>query len=479
MTKLYPKVLLTALVSRVMGYIISVIIGLLCTTSLSAQAVSGIITDYSGYWKSSVSSVNAVKPDNNHNLLAFSYNGTTYSTGINDPLLTSHGETFLANDFWSLPVAAISGTINGNTKVGLGEKYDGVTGGASNPPPAHDIAGYLTDGIKGLNIGTCIANLPAGSMTFSVSNINPTSIGDGVPDILVTQVADPSSSHDRYNFTDANGVQVGNYKDIVFTAITPVGSWTADFYEASSNPLVLAAGYTKTDRHLRLWAADLSEFGVTISNYQSIRSFRIGLSGTSDVAFVAYSTRSFAISSVLPVKITEFSGKKVNTNNELKWSTETETNAAWYVIEKRSITNSFTAIDSVKAKGNSAVTQYYSYSDKNTGSATNYYRLRTVDVDGRSAYSSIVSIKAGQSTFSFSVSPNPVQTGNIPSVRYETTEENTTLSVFNAAGARLLNQTLSKGNGQAELNLPYLTQGVYYVVLQSGVEKVTQKLVVN
>jgi hypothetical protein len=479
MTKLYPTVLLTAPVSRFMGYIISAIIGLLCTKSLSAQAVSGIITDYNGYWKSSVGAVNTTKPDNNHNLLAFSYNGITYSTGVNDPLLSSNGETFLANDFWSLPVATISGTINGNTKVGLGEQFDGVTGGASNPPPAYDIAGYLTDGIKGLNIGTCIANLPTGSMTFPVSSINPSSIGDGVPDILVTQVADPSGSYDRYNFTDINGAQVGNYKDIVFTSIIPVGSWTADFYEASANPLVLTAGYTKTDRQLRLWAADLSEFGVTVSNYQSIRNFRIGLSGTSDVAFVAYSTRSFAISGVLPVRITEFSGKKVNTKNELSWTTQTETNAAWYVIEKGSAANSFTAIDSVKAKGNSSVTQHYSYTDKNTGSATTYYRLRTVDVDGRSAYNTIVSIKAVQSTISFNVSPNPVQTGNTPSVRYETTEENNTLSIFNSAGIRLSNQTLSKGSGQAELNLPHLSKGVYYVTLQSGFEKVTQKLVVN
>src|ERR1044072_8469904 len=94
---------------------------LLFAQTASAQGVTGIVTDYNGYWKSDTTSVNPVKPDNSHNLLAFTYKGVTYSTGVNDGLLTSRGQSFISNDFWSLPVANLSGTVTGNTKVGLGE----------------------------------------------------------------------------------------------------------------------------------------------------------------------------------------------------------------------------------------------------------------------------------------------------------------------------------------------------------------------
>lgn len=479
MTKLYPTVF-TSLYSRLSRsnrrILIPVI--LLVAHTANSQAVSGIVTDYNGYWKSSTSSLNPLKPSNSHNLLAFTYNGVMYSTGVNDPLLHSHGETFATNDFWSLPVANISGTINGTTKVGLGEMFDGVTNGPSIIPPNYDIAGYLTDGIKGLNIGTCIANLPAGSMSFSVSSINPSSIGDGVPDILVTQVADPSNSFDRYSFTDAGGNMVGSYKDIVFTSITPIGTWTADFYNAVSNPLVLTGGYTKTDRAMRLWAADLSEFGITAANYQSVRNFRIGLSGVSDVAFVAYSARSFSIAGVLPVEITDFSAKKVNETAQIKWNTQSENNSARFVIEKNTGTGSFIAIDSITAAGNSATTRSYSYTDKQPGSGTIYYRLRTVDLDGRYAYSTTATIRT-DATAAFSIQPNPAFQSGQATIHFTTATGRESIAVYNLAGTLLSHQTISKGTQQATIELQRLGKGIFYVVLQTGTDKKTQKLFID
>lgn len=459
-------------------YLFTIIAAFAVCQSARSQAITGIITDYNGYWKSAASAINPVKPDNSHNLLAFSYNGTTYSTGVNDLLLTSKGETFIPNDFWSLPVNNISGAVTSNTKAGFGEKYDGVSNGASNPPPAYDIAGYLTDGIKGLNLGTCIANLPAGYMTFAVSNITPSSIGDGIPDILVTQVADPSGSFDRYSFTDVNGAMVGNYKDIIFTSITPVGNWTADFYEAVSSPLVLTGGYTKTDRALRLWAADLSEFGITASNYQTVRNFKIGLSGVSDVAFVGYSTRSFAVSKVLPVTLADFTAKKINTGVQLKWITESESNSSRYIIEKSADSHSFLAIDSIKAAGNSNSTRIYSYTDNQLANSIVYYRLKTVDIDGRFTYSNIVSIAAVTKT-NFIVQPNPAAAGSQVTIQHEAALGTETLSIYNQAGIALVQQAVARGNHQTKIDLQHFTKGIYYIVWQNGTDKKTQKLLID
>ena len=277
---------------------------LLVPVKTSAQSVSEIITDYGGYWKSSASQVNAVKPDNSHNLLSFAYNGIRYSTGVNDALLQSHGDAFVAGDYKALPVSQLTGTVNSNTKIGLGAMYDGVLNGASNPAPVNNMVKYLSDGIKGLDLGTCVANLPAGDLYFPISNLSLGAIGDGIPDMIITQVADPStSSLDSYEFTDILGNLVGNKVDIVLNNLQVVGNWTADFYEASTNPLTLQAGFTHTDRPIRLWSADLSVFGINSSNIQNIAYFKIRLNGNSDVAFVAYNNKAFNVfSSILALR---------------------------------------------------------------------------------------------------------------------------------------------------------------------------------
>lgn len=266
-------------------------------TSSRSQAVTEIVTNYGGYWRSGTSSVNPVKPDNHHELISFTYNGTRYSTGVNDALLTANSLTFSPGQYTALPMTNIAGAANGNTKIGLGAMVDGVFNGAG-PAPSRTLGPYLNDGANGLDMGTCIANLPAGTMFLSVSNIQAANIGDGIPDIVVTQIADPSTSYDSYEFTDINGVRVGSSLNVVLNTISPVGQWVADFYEATGST-ILASGYTQTQRDIRLWAADFTTFGINASNIANIAYFKINLSGTSDIAFVAYNTTSITIQAVL------------------------------------------------------------------------------------------------------------------------------------------------------------------------------------
>ncbi len=266
--------------------------------AVKAQSVTEIITDYNGYFKTGSGAVNPVKPDNSHHLLSFSFDGVRYSTGVNDALLTSRGEIFTASNFRALPMTNITGTPNGNTKIGLGAMADGVYNGAGTPP-SRNLGQYLNDGINGLDIGTAVANLPSGTMFLSVSNLQVAHIGDGIPDILVTQVADPSSS-DRYAFTDVNGNVVGISINVNLSSITPVGSWVGDFYDATGSP-GLKPGYVQSSKHIRLWAADFSAFGINASNIANIAYFKIDLSGNSDVAFVAYNTTTITVQQVLAV----------------------------------------------------------------------------------------------------------------------------------------------------------------------------------
>lgn len=289
--------------------------GVCNSPSLHAQAVSEIVTDYNGYWKSGVGNLNPIKPMNSHNLVAFSFNGVRYSTGVNDALLTANGDTFSPQDFQALPFLYFTGTPTANTFIGLGQLYDGVHNGGSTPPPINSIPLYLTDGPQGLDIGTCVANIPIGTVNFGVSNVQASSIGDGIPDILITQIAQPSGALDVYSFRDANGSIVGNPVNIELEQIVPVANWIADFYRTTANPMFIPAGFVNTERPIRLWAADLSFFGIDQSNFSQIVSFRVGLKGTSDLAFIAYNYETVKITP-LPAGIAlQKDGNYIDANN--------------------------------------------------------------------------------------------------------------------------------------------------------------------
>lgn len=442
------------------------IVLLMAPALLKAQnfGVSEIITDYGGFWKSGVGNINPVKPDNSHNLLAFTFDGQCYSTGANDNLLHQKDIHFKKEDFKALPVSTLTGTVNSNTKIGLGAMYDGVYNGSPATKPENKIVKYLSDGLNGLDMGTCAANLPAGDVFLSVSNLKASAIGDGVPDLLITQIADPStSSLDRYVFTDINGAPVGNSVDIVLSNLPVVGNWTADFYEASTNPMVLTAGFTQTDRPIRLWAADFSAFGITSAMLSQIAYFKIRLNGNSDVAFVAYNGATIDVNDPLPAMIASFQAKALQNDVAVSWKTLNEINTDHFDIQSSSDGIHFTQVYSVKAAGNSSDPRQYSWIDENVATGKTYYRIAIVDKNGGTSYSTVVVVSlAASSNTSISIYPNP--TTEKIYIRQNAASGHLTYQVRNIAGVLVMQKTFSSGSRQNAIDVTALSSGAYFLI---------------
>jgi hypothetical protein len=459
---------------RVLTALALLMMMMLLYTATKAQTVTEIITDYSGYWKSQ-SAANPVKPDRSHNLVAFSYNGVRYSTHVNDALLTAHGDAFVAGDYKALPVYQVSGAYTGDTKIGLGAMYDGVSNGASNPRPENNISKYLSDGVNGLDLGTCVANLPAGNITFAVTNLQSQLIGDGIPDLLITQTADPSSSSDTYEFIDGNGNIVGNKVDILLGNLSKLGTWTADFYDPNTTPMSLTAGFTQTDRNIRIWAADFSAFGINASNIGQIVYFRIKLSGSSDVAFVAYNNKTFNLGSTLPTKLSYFKGFADQQKVSLNWQTVTEQQTSKFVIESSYDGQTFFALDSVKAAGYSIIPKNYSYTQSNPRNGKLYYRLKQVDINGRYEYSSIVMVNSENNAYkAVSMYPNPVV--STITIKHQLATGQEQCSIRNMQGVALIQKTLTPGSIQSSFDMQHLPTGAYMVVITNGKEQYTEML---
>jgi len=371
----------------------------------TANHVTEVVTDFGGYWRSGTgtapnAAVSPTKPNNSHLLLGFTLNGNRYATGINNALLDANGWSgYAAAPFQGLTPAGAGSTPTGSTKITLGQLYDGVNNGPSSPPPANGYATYLADGAQGLDLGTGVANLTAGTYSFDLRPVRAAAIADGVPDVLVSQIA-ATGANDQYRFVDATGAVVGNALTLAMGTVPALGNWTADFYEASQTPMTLAANLTASERPLRLWAADFAAFGIVPADYARIARFQVVFGGDSDPAFVAYNTGSSTpppptpTIGPLPVVLTAFGGVADGPAALLTWQTATEHNAHAFVVEASPDGRAFAAVGQVAAAGSSAEPRRYQFRHV-AGPGLRYYRLHQLDADGTGHYSRTVAVRLG------------------------------------------------------------------------------------
>ncbi|PKP01527.1 MAG: hypothetical protein CVU11_14900 [Bacteroidetes bacterium HGW-Bacteroidetes-6] len=94
---------------------------------------------------------------------------------------------------------------------------------------------------------------------------------------------------------------------------------------------------------------------------------------------------------VLPVELVEFNGEQIALGvNRLQWSTATETNNAYFEVQRMHNDGEFEVIQIVEGAGNSNTLQNYSYTDNDAPEGPCYYRLRQVDKDGRYSFSATI-----------------------------------------------------------------------------------------
>lgn len=98
------------------------------------------------------------------------------------------------------------------------------------------------------------------------------------------------------------------------------------------------------------------------------------------------------IEAVLPIELIRFEGHEENNSNILEWTTASEINADFVIIEKSIDCINFHQAGVVNLKGNSSIMTDYSFTDRDISQAVNYYRLNEYDIDGTHNYSNFISI---------------------------------------------------------------------------------------
>lgn len=165
---------------------------------------------------------------------------------------------------------------------------------------------------------------------------------------------------------------------------------------------------------------------------------------------------------------------------QLDWSTSTETNLDFFVVERADEYGDFEAIGQVRAAGNSTQAEHYRYVDMAPSSGSNRYRLLLLDQEGNSSYSQVVTVRFGAPNgFEWgAIGPNPTR-DRVEMTFYTDRSETLTLNLYDVQGKVVMSKAIVSqvGANEIDLNLLEVQTGAYFVALNGGDRKLLHRIV--
>jgi uncharacterized repeat protein (TIGR01451 family) len=145
----------------------------------------------------------------------------------------------------------------------------------------------------------------------------------------------------------------------------------------------------------------------------------------------------------LPVELVRFDVKTTGRVADLTWTTASERNSAWFVVERSANGRDFHVLGRVAAAGTSAAPHAYAWTDAAPLVGLNYYRLRLVDTNGAAENSDVRSVRFNATVVPVAVWPNPF-----------TDRVQLDLSAYAATETVLFNLTDASGRLVRQIALP-------------------------
>jgi hypothetical protein len=167
----------------------------------------------------------------------------------------------------------------------------------------------------------------------------------------------------------------------------------------------------------------------------------------------------------LPMLLGLYTATKNNATALLQWTTIQEINTSEFILERSTDGLNYAAIGSVPASGNTSTITKYQYTDKQMATGINYYRIKTMDKDGKYLLSPVRTVNYSDNDFTISLLPNPATKGTV----YVNTSVNCNRIEVRDAIGRLIKSVNVKGTYNP-LHVNELKKGMYFitVVTDSG-----------
>jgi len=251
---------------------------------------------------------------------------------------------------------------------------------------------------------------------------------------------------------------VVNAPGTTFTVTNPVNPTAIDFSGSSSNPIIVGGVILSVNTTITFGANNVSTSTAFNKSAGTI------ISGTITVVS-------------LPIELLDFKALQGNRIVTLSWSTATETNNDFFIVERSTDGVTWNEVHICNGAGTSTIAHSYSFIDYETQMGTVYYRLKQTDINGNFTYSDIISVSSN-TQMAIKVFPNPFdgKTLYISGLHAETD-----IQLLNEFGS-VVYSTNIKVDGNMTVYLEFdekLPLGTYFIKCVSTTQLFTEKLMVK
>ena len=327
---------------------------------------------------------------------------------------------------------------------------------ASAPPPNDEPSGAIsiTDAQGGfINLGTQSSALATQSWfpdpCCSYNNFDPNGMGCCIDPTDCYNFGPNANSDVWYKFTTAGG-DISITVNVVNTELV-LQVYTESGIPGPGSPSACNVG---------------TPVAVTITNL-SAGTYYFRLYSNTPPGSALFTIA--ASGSALPVELEDFSGVAEKEGNVLNWTTRTEKNVEWHVIERSAEGLDWHEIGRLAGQVNALSPRQYRFVDR-TAPAQAYYRLRTVDYDTQFSFSDIIVLNRRQIQVGLlSVYPSPA-TDQLTVVFASEREAGMQLRLSDISGRALWQKTVEAlvGQNQTSFSVDALPAGLYFLTLDNG-----------
>jgi len=173
---------------------------------------------------------------------------------------------------------------------------------------------------------------------------------------------------------------------------------------------------------------------------------------------------------MLPIELLYFIAECVDKKIYVRWSTSSETNNQYFVIEKTwdpTEESLWRVLSIVDGAGNSNMVLNYEIEDK-TNNGIDYYRLKQIDFDGKYTFSKIVFLKHCASNEKITIFPNPTH-GELNILIYSNTHSHVTIEICDMIGKLLYDNEFITIDGEQIMKIKtgvFNNSGTYIIRIQ-------------
>lgn len=150
---------------------------------------------------------------------------------------------------------------------------------------------------------------------------------------------------------------------------------------------------------------------------------------------------------------------------DLRWDVSDEIEVKEYQVERSTNGSTFTTQGSIEAKGKTV----YSFTDPNVPAGTIFYRVKSVDLDGRYKYSGILKLK-GQSEDSYQqqLIVYPIPANDNITVAHKRLSSKARMVITTLEGRVIRTIIPVEGASHTPVNISGMAQGMYFLRIDEG-----------